>query len=50
MKRVQFSEKITVHEIGSDKFIQSCLSSAADCHRFQLRIQRIGLVLDEVLP
>ena len=49
MKSVRFSEKVVVHRIGVDDFIRGGLSSAADRYRFQLRIQRTGSIINEVL-
>lgn len=49
MKKVRFSEKIMVHEFEVVKTNQSESSIAADHHRFQMRIQRVSLVLNDVL-
>ena len=55
MKRVRFSEKIKVHEIGNcadDKSSRNGLQwiqAAADRQRFEIRIQRTSLILNDVL-
>lgn len=55
MKKVRFAETVTVHEVGSsedDKSNRSGLEwmqAAVDRKRFQTRINRVGLTLNDIL-
>lgn len=55
LKKVKFSENISVHEIGNTQDEKSArkgmqwIQAACDRQRFQMRIQRIDLSLNDVL-
>ena len=53
MKKVQFSEKIFIHEFSYHDPLQQCklqtIQIAADQHRFQMRIEPTNLLSNEML-
>ena len=52
VKKVQFSDKITIYEFGNSEEHRSArngLQDLRDRERFMLRVQRTGVILEEIL-